>query len=245
MCGKDLIMETFEDLPTYMKEELTTSSLLSAELSFLTPTIQRELGETVIDILNKLPTKEWMIAGGFMAFVAGHTKWYGDIDVFLYKFVSKFDLGDEWEFHSTIGDSWIYNFFNRGWWYYNFPNSSNTCIVYNHRTTKLQLIVPMETENSFLDHCSEVLMTFDIEYCKLGWIGTTKMVMDLRGIRTKEDVCRCQYREEKYQRRLVNKQLPVPRLSLLAYLRSKGIHVVYTLGVEGFVRRGLWWGEDK
>ena len=119
-------MECFEDLPTHLREQLGFSCLLSTNLSCsLVPIIQRELGETVDNVLNKLPTKEWMIAGGFMAFVAGHTKWYGDIDVFLYKYVSEKDLGDEWEFHAIIGDSWDYNIYDEGWWYYNFPDSSN------------------------------------------------------------------------------------------------------------------------
>src|SRR3978361_2070922 len=126
-------IECFEDLPECLQEQLATSCLLSAEQSYsLTPIIQRELGEIVIEVLNSLPTKEWMIAGGFMAFVAGHTKWYGDIDVFLHKYVSKEELGDEWEFHATIGDSWAYNFDDEGWWYMNSPDSSNRCIVYNH-----------------------------------------------------------------------------------------------------------------
>lgn len=178
-----------------------------------------------------------------MAFVAGHTKRYGDIDVFLHKYVSKEDLADEWEFHATIGDSWAYNYDHEGWWYMNSPDSSNRGIVYNHREINMQLIVPMETCTPFLDHCSEVLMSFDIEYCKLGWLGTTKMIMDLRGIKSKKDVRRPPWREKKYEGRLVNRELPVPRLSVLSYLVSRAICVVYTLSIPTPVRRGLWWGE--
>lgn len=249
-------MECFDDLPLYLQDRLSISCLLSPELSSsLLPTIQHELGETVIDILNKLPTKEWMIAGGFMAFVAGHTKYYGDIDIFLYKFVSIEELGDDWQIHSTLGNSWNYNFHSEESWYLNFQriaSGKDKYIVYDHKNTKVQLIVPFYNESiSFLNYCSDMLMKFDIEYCKLGWIGTTKVVMDLRGIRSKNihletDHWRSRYRQRKYEDRLVNKKLPVPRLSTLSYVKSRGIFVVYTLGClgTGMVRRGVCWGVD-
>src|SRR3978361_266756 len=216
-------MECICDLPSHMKEQLAISCLLSAELSSLVPTIQRELGETVIDILDKLPTKEWMIAGGFMAFIVGHTKRYVDIDVFLSKYVSREQLGDEWEFYAVIDDSWLYRFYDYEHFFFNlYIDRGNRCVIYNHRQTNLQLIVPFSSRpGSFLDNCSDVLMKFDIEYCKVGWIGTNKMVMDLRGTKHERSRKSLKYREEKYNVRFLNKQLPVPRLSTLTYLMSR------------------------
>lgn len=199
-------MDCYEDLPPYLQEELTASCLLSTELSRSLPSIihhelnelshtlvpwERGLGQSAINVLNKLPIKEWIIAGGFMAFAAGHTKNYGDIDVFLYKFVSLEELGDEWEVFATLDDSWSYNFLSEFSWYYNFQHIAagyDKYVVYNHKNLMLQLIVPFETkpELPFLNYCSDILMKFDIEYCKLGWLGTTKMVMDLRGIKSNQ-----------------------------------------------------------
>lgn len=243
-------MQCFEDLPSHMKEQLGVSCLLSAELSPLVPTIQRELGETVIDILDKLPTKEWMIAGGFMSFIVGHTKKYGDIDVFFNKYVTLEELGDGWEMFATIEDTWLYKFYDYHEFYWNLQSivSGNRYVIYNHRRTVLQLIVPLKSRPvSFLDNCSDVLMKFDIEYCKVAWIGTNKMIMDLRGIKPErpQHISSRKYREEKYSIRLLNKQLPVPRLSTLSYLKSRGIRVVYTLGSGfGFVRTGVVCCED-
>src|SRR3978361_943792 len=115
-----------------------------------------------------------------------------------------------------IGFTIMNTFFNL------YIDRGNRCVIYNHRQTNLQLIVPFSSRpGSFLDNCSDVLMNFDIEYCKVGWIGTNKMVMDLRGTKHERSRKSLKYREEKYNVRLLNKQLPVPRLSTLTYLMSR------------------------
>ena len=201
-------MPSFNESPEY--EQVAISCLLSIEQSCsLTSIIPRKLGENVMGVLKKLPTKEWMIAGGFMACVAGHTKCYGDVDVFSAKYVSEEELGDEWRRYSVTGS--LYNYGN--------PNRPNRYVIYNHRTTRVQLIVPINNTKPFQDYYIGVFMEFDIDYCKMGWIGSKNMVMDLRGVKPNKNIYHSKSRELKYQCRLVNKQLPIPRLSVLAYLK--------------------------
>lgn len=212
-------MYGFSTLPQHIKEQLMTSCLISSELSQpLVSSIQRELGESTIDVLNRLPTKEWMLAGGFMAYIAGHTKCYGDIDVFLYKYIRAEELGSEWIPSDLLReDSWLYTLLDVS----RFQGSTRVrFIVYDHRYLKLQLIIPLKRQSeSFLQYCSNTLMRFDVEYVKLGWIGTSKMIMDLRGFTVDHPIQKPLHRQDKYSRRLINKKLPIPKLSLLLYMK--------------------------
>ena len=156
-----------------------------------------------------------------MSFITGQTKYYGDINVYLYRFASSEEIGDEWLLRTNIRESWVYKNFDLSRRYYYFPSSSDRSITYVHKTTKLQLTVPIVSKETFIDHCVDILTAFDLEYCKLALLGTTWSVMDLRGVKTGSRIFQCTFREQEYQRRLVNSQVPIPSLRVLAYFTLK------------------------
>lgn len=203
-------------LPRHVAQQVSITALLSTECQPLVSTIRNELGEA-LSVLDNLPTKEWMIAGGFMAFIAGHTKCYGSIDVFFYKSFCARDLGSDWTTRALLrSNSWLYDFDDEE----RFAGQIKG-IIYGHKNLRLRLIVPelKFPKKLFVYYCSDILMRFDIDYCKLGWLGTTKQIIDLRGFSKKFPLNHIPDRIKKFERRLVNKQLPVPKLSLLSYLK--------------------------
>src|SRR3978361_29395 len=191
-----------ESLHPKLYQSILVSAIISREYSNSTVINQIEayLKPEVLKVLKSFPHQKLLIAGGFTAYIFGHTSNHGDVDVFLYEPVSPdyFKING-WRNERNYGcliDGISFKIYNR-----------------TVRDIELQMIVPTTSYNfTFLEFCFKVLTCFDIQYCKLGWVPFTTIVLDLRNV-GREEINK--YRLAVYQSRLKSASLPVPTLKLL------------------------------